>query len=334
MTMMSSLPLIEPPGRAAGSLTSLSSALRQLQSAGTVAQLFEAAADAICVLGFERSHVSRVVDGHWVAVAAQGDADPGWTTEFAALHPDLNGIGIVDRRRPTVVSEVDPAPPRLHSVIGGAGWARSYLAAPIVPDGETIGFVYGGRGPQGKDVDEFDRDLLMLFAQGMGYLLQRTALAERIDLLRSALGDSFFPALDWRPPFEQGRRLQPVPTRVEPVWSTWQHTDELLTARERDIIPLIANGYTNNQIAHRLSLSEGTVKWHMKNILRKFDAPNRAAAVSAWLAQQGRDTHGPDDPRHRTHRYRPHHQHHHTATTPVSGVAEHRGARDLVPHAL
>jgi DNA-binding NarL/FixJ family response regulator len=47
---------------------------------------------------------------------------------------------------------------------------------------------------------------------------------------------------------------------------------------------LVAGGATNRQVARRLVLSEGTVKWHVKDILRKLGVPNRAAAVSYWLA--------------------------------------------------
>ena len=55
------------------------------------------------------------------------------------------------------------------------------------------------------------------------------------------------------------------------------------TAARPDIV---AGGATNTQVARRLVLSEGTVKWHVKNILRKLGVPNRAAAVSYWLAAQ------------------------------------------------
>jgi DNA-binding NarL/FixJ family response regulator len=44
----------------------------------------------------------------------------------------------------------------------------------------------------------------------------------------------------------------------------------------------MALGETNAQIAHRLFVSEGTVKSHVKHILRKLDAANRAEAVSRY----------------------------------------------------
>jgi NarL family two-component system response regulator LiaR len=59
-----------------------------------------------------------------------------------------------------------------------------------------------------------------------------------------------------------------------------------LTERELDVLKLIANGYSNNQIAEDLVISEHTVKGHVSNILSKLHLGDRTqAAVFAW--QQG-----------------------------------------------
>jgi DNA-binding NarL/FixJ family response regulator len=59
-----------------------------------------------------------------------------------------------------------------------------------------------------------------------------------------------------------------------------------LTEREMDVIRLIANGYSNSQIAEELVISENTVKGHVSNILSKLHLADRTqAAVFAW--QQG-----------------------------------------------
>jgi ATP/maltotriose-dependent transcriptional regulator MalT len=54
----------------------------------------------------------------------------------------------------------------------------------------------------------------------------------------------------------------------------------LLTEREREVLRLVAQGMTNQAIAERLFVSEHTVHRHIANILRKLDAPSRAAAVA------------------------------------------------------
>jgi DNA-binding NarL/FixJ family response regulator len=59
-----------------------------------------------------------------------------------------------------------------------------------------------------------------------------------------------------------------------------------LTDRELDVLKLIANGYTNTQIAEELVISENTVKGHVSNILSKLHVADRTqVAVYAW--QQG-----------------------------------------------
>ena len=59
-----------------------------------------------------------------------------------------------------------------------------------------------------------------------------------------------------------------------------------LTDRELDVLKLIANGYSNSQIAGELVISENTVKGHVSNILSKLHLADRTqAAVYAW--QQG-----------------------------------------------
>ena len=56
-----------------------------------------------------------------------------------------------------------------------------------------------------------------------------------------------------------------------------------LTARQLEILRLIAQGLTNAAIAERLVLTEGTVKWHVKQILAKTASANRTEAVTRVL---------------------------------------------------
>lgn len=53
-----------------------------------------------------------------------------------------------------------------------------------------------------------------------------------------------------------------------------------LTARELELLGLVADGLPNKAIAQELSISENTVKYHMKNILSKLDVHNRTEAVA------------------------------------------------------
>jgi DNA-binding NarL/FixJ family response regulator len=52
-----------------------------------------------------------------------------------------------------------------------------------------------------------------------------------------------------------------------------------LTARETDVISLLADGLANKQIAAALGISPHTVKFHVESIMRRLSAANRAEAV-------------------------------------------------------
>jgi DNA-binding NarL/FixJ family response regulator len=59
--------------------------------------------------------------------------------------------------------------------------------------------------------------------------------------------------------------------------------DDALTAREIEVLSLIASGKANKLIANALSISEETVKGHVKNILSKLEATDRTHAVTIGL---------------------------------------------------
>jgi len=56
-----------------------------------------------------------------------------------------------------------------------------------------------------------------------------------------------------------------------------------LTERERDVLKLMVEGLTNNQIAERLVVSRSTVKFHVSSILSKIGASSRTEAVAYAL---------------------------------------------------
>jgi DNA-binding NarL/FixJ family response regulator len=56
-------------------------------------------------------------------------------------------------------------------------------------------------------------------------------------------------------------------------------SDDALTEREIEVLRGVAEGNSNKAVADALSISEYTVKGHMKNILQKLDAKDRTHAV-------------------------------------------------------
>jgi DNA-binding NarL/FixJ family response regulator len=61
---------------------------------------------------------------------------------------------------------------------------------------------------------------------------------------------------------------------------------ESLTRREREILGLAAEGMSNSAMARELWVTEQTVKFHLSNVYRKLDVPNRTAAAR-WAQLNG-----------------------------------------------
>ncbi len=61
-----------------------------------------------------------------------------------------------------------------------------------------------------------------------------------------------------------------------------------LSAREIEVMSLIADGQTNGEIAARLFLAEKTVKNHVRRIYSKLGVGNRPAAIAYWRGARGR----------------------------------------------
>jgi DNA-binding CsgD family transcriptional regulator len=57
------------------------------------------------------------------------------------------------------------------------------------------------------------------------------------------------------------------------------HPTVTLTPRQRQLVHLLQQGYTNAQIARRLSISEGTVRTHLEHVYSRLGVNNRVAAV-------------------------------------------------------
>ena len=61
---------------------------------------------------------------------------------------------------------------------------------------------------------------------------------------------------------------------------------EKLTAREAQVLRLLASGCTYSQAADRLGISPHTVKFHIESLFRKLGASSRAEAVVKGLKRQ------------------------------------------------
>lgn len=60
----------------------------------------------------------------------------------------------------------------------------------------------------------------------------------------------------------------------------------VITRREKEVLELIAEGMTNNEIAAKLFISTTTVDTHRKNLLAKFDVKNTASLIKIAVSKQ------------------------------------------------
>jgi DNA-binding CsgD family transcriptional regulator len=102
------------------------------------------------------------------------------------------------------------------------------------------------------------------------------------------LGDDETAALEFeaaRTTFDQ-LGAQPDRARLDAIDTPKRSAASPLTAREREVLKLIAAGRTNKAIAEELCLSARTIDRHVSNILTKLDVPSRAAATAYAYAHR------------------------------------------------
>ncbi|MBV8396512.1 MAG: helix-turn-helix transcriptional regulator, partial [Actinobacteria bacterium] len=68
-----------------------------------------------------------------------------------------------------------------------------------------------------------------------------------------------------------------------PAFLSGADKDDTLTAREREILQLLADGMSNADVATKLFISQETVKSHVRHILTKLEADTRTHAVAIAL---------------------------------------------------
>lgn len=179
--------------------------------------------------------------------------------------------------------------PVYRPLIVQAGQSRSYVVAPLVHGEEVIGFLHTDHYPTPRRVDEADRDVLWAFADGFTHIYDRAVLMERLQVHRDSVRELFFGTVeriddlcDAGLNVSRFGEVADADSGSDTGWSgpTGRSTVEL-SEREAQVFDLMVTGASNQDIADRLVITEGTVKSHVKHILRKYGAVNRAQAI-AW----------------------------------------------------
>jgi DNA-binding CsgD family transcriptional regulator len=283
------------------SFSRVSESLNRLRAIDDMAALLARAPLALCeACGLERGVLSRVEDSEWTIEGAYFDGDEEWCAEFVRLgrgegSAQLNHLlletEMVRRRAPSIVHDAQSNPLAHRPLVLHAD-VRAYVSAPIMPEGRVIGFVHGDYYYSGHDVDTLDRDAIWAFAQGLGQIVERAALLDRLRAQRQqvrgllASADTVLTDLSRSEvQFHRGDsgHAEIAHTAATMFGSSESRLEALLTRRQLEILSLMAGGATNAEIASRLVIAEGTVKTHVKHILRKLRAANRAEAVSRYF---------------------------------------------------
>jgi len=168
------------------------------------------------------------------------------------------------------------AAPRLTEVLG---W-KEYVITALVVQGNTVGLMHADAGPAsgGRALDPLDAEIAARYAEGVTGVFERAVLRDMLQLHHHELRSG----VEWM----SARLSQLAGGGGGEGTALADGPDaggaEALTARELDVLRLLARGQTNLEIAQALVVREGTIKYHVKNILRKLGATSRADAVSRY----------------------------------------------------
>lgn len=110
-----------------------------------------------------------------------------------------------------------------------------------------------------------DADIVRAIDAGAaGYLVKDSRPAELFRAIRSAASGE-----------------QAITERIsERLRARTRHPDDILTARELEVLALAASGLSNRELAQTLMVSEATVKTHLHHAFTKLGADNRQAAIA------------------------------------------------------
>jgi DNA-binding CsgD family transcriptional regulator len=271
--------------------------VRGLGEIGSAAGILDRSADALGDSSdFDRVVVSSIRDGalHVESVWCRDDrdaADAALTALRAA--PMRLDYPLVEAELAARQGVAEVALPEAEGRIDrrwadALGWS-SYAVATLALGGTTVGLVHADCHSSGRAIDAIDREALEAYVEGLAQVFERAVLRGRLRGHRGELRG----AVDWMnarlsrlsgssvAQANGGADGTALPVGSE-AFREAAELDELLTPRELEVLRLMARGNTNLAIAKALVVAEGTVKYHVKNILRKLRAANRADAVARY----------------------------------------------------
>ncbi len=165
-----------------------------------------------------------------------------------------SGFVLVEREDPDVVV-VDV------TLADGDGIALTRRLLEAKPDRGVV--IYTGSSDEEHLLDGLD-------SGARGYALKEGATDELMEAITAVAGGGTYVDPRLRPSLLSQKATQRQPS---------------LSAREREIMSLLAEGLTGEEVAERLFLSAETVKTHVRNAMSKLEARNRVHAIAIALRQ-------------------------------------------------
>ena len=117
--------------------------------------------------------------------------------------------------------------------------------------------------------EDTDRIFKALRAGACGYLLKRCTPEELLSAIHEVRQGGA--------PMSRDIARKVIASFQEPLKTTAEM--EELSPREREILELLAQGFPNKEIAHRVGVSDGTVRWHLRHVYDKLHVRSRTEAA-------------------------------------------------------
>lgn len=122
--------------------------------------------------------------------------------------------------------------------------------------------------------EDTERIFKALRAGACGYLLKRCTPEELVQAIREVRQGGA--------PMSREIARKVIASFQEPATNV--NEVEGLSPREREILELLAAGFPNKQIAARLGLTDGTVRWHLRHVYNKLHVRSRMEAALKFLS--------------------------------------------------
>jgi LuxR family transcriptional regulator, regulator of acetate metabolism len=280
--------------RRSDALGRVADAIRRLGEIGSPQGILDRAAEELgASSAFDRVIVGEVLGDSLVVRSVWTDSDPGGAAAaLEALRPEpirleypLVEDEVARGQRTEIVQARASRSRGARRLIDVLGW-DSYVVAAVVVQGVTVGLLHGDAFGSDRRLDSLDVEVASLYAEGLAGVFERAVLREMLQLHHRELRS----AVEW-----MSTRLGQLATDAGALTALGAtgldpSAADALTAREHEVLRLLARGQTNLEIARALVVREGTIKYHVKNILRKLGATSRADAVARYARAGGAAT--------------------------------------------